>query len=67
MSVIRALGVAVLMVVCLLCLVRCLFELYAAIAGKNAIKRVQAGGRHKEAEGFPATDAGIRNAIQNVQ
>jgi len=39
----------------------------AAIAGKNAIKRVQAGERHKEAEGFPATDAGIRNAIQNVQ
>jgi hypothetical protein len=38
-----------------------------AITGKNAIKRVRAGERHCEVEGFPATDAGIRNAIQNVE
>ena len=38
-----------------------------AITGKNVIKRVRAGERHYEGEGFPATDAGIRNAIQNVE
>ena len=38
-----------------------------AIAGKNAIKRARAGERHREVEGFPATDAGIRNAIQNAE
>ncbi len=38
-----------------------------AITGKNVIKRVRAGERHCEVEGFPATDAGVRNAIANVE
>ena len=36
------------------------------ITGKIEIKKTREGELHREAEGFPATDAGIRNATQNV-
>lgn len=36
------------------------------VTGKNQIRKTREGELHREAEGFPATDAGIRNAIQNL-
>lgn len=39
-----------------------------ASTGNNIIKRIRRGERpYRDAEGFPSTDAGIRNASQNVQ